>query len=102
MSSGGRAQDGEEASDVVTAGERVVVCFYAEWCEPARTVLRALAEAAGPAVACRAVDVEERPVLAARHGVDTLPTVLRFEDGTAVERLTGVPGEDALGRIAEE
>jgi thioredoxin 1 len=101
MSSGGRARDGEESPNAVTAGERVVVCFAAQWCEPAQTVARALTAAAGSDVACRTVDVEERPVLAGRYGVDILPTVVRFEDGVAVERLTGVPDDEALRRIAE-
>lgn len=88
--------------DAVAAGEQVVVCFYAEWCEPARTLARDLAEAAEPAVACRNVDVEKNPVVAARYDVDTLPTVVRFEDGAPVERVTGVPEDDDLGRLAGE
>jgi thioredoxin 1 len=71
----------------------VVVDFFADWCGPCRTVspiLESLSrEYAGRAKFVK-VDVDANERLASEYNVQSIPTVIIFRRGQALERVVGV------------
>jgi thioredoxin 1 len=75
-----------------TAQGLVMVDFWAAWCGPCRAiapVLEELAEASEGRVTLMKVNVDENPGLAARYGIQSIPTILFFKQGAVVDRVIG-------------
>ncbi|MEM8902769.1 MAG: thioredoxin [Actinomycetota bacterium] len=84
----------DDFDDVVAGTEVVLVDFWAAWCGPCRSMapdleLVAREHAGDDAVVVAKVDVEAQGELAERFGVMSLPTLMTFRDGVAVDRYVG-------------
>jgi thioredoxin 1 len=84
--------------EVLQADGLVLVDFWATWCPPCRRLaptLDALAADYQGRVAVTKVDVDANPELAQRYGVQSIPTLILFRDGRAVDkRLGALPSND--------
>ena len=82
----------EEFNEKVSKG-RVLVDFFATWCGPCKMLAPILEEIderkeAGDLLIVK-VDVDEVGVVAARFGIQSIPTLILFENGQAVKQTLG-------------
>jgi thioredoxin 1 len=86
-------------SEVTSSTVPVLVDFWAEWCGPCRMlgpILDDLAKEQGDKVKIGKVNVDESPNLSAQFSVRSIPMMVFFKDGKAVETVVGVQSKDAL------
>lgn len=92
--------------DALIQGERLVlVDFWATWCMPCKMlapVIEQLAEQYAGQVTVAKVDIDEQEELAVRYGIQSIPTVLLFENGQLVEQEVGVKPASAYTKLLDQ
>lgn len=98
--------DSTNFEQIVIQGSKervVVVDFWAEWCEPCKTlgpILEDVVTALGPGIVLAKVDVDANQELATAFRVQGIPAVKVVKDGQLVDEFTGaVPREQLEERL---
>lgn len=80
----------------------VLVDFWAEWCGPCQVMLPILSDFAKDMewkIVVWKVNVDECPSVASQFRVMSIPTLIVFKDGKAVEQMVWVQQKDKLKEV---
>ena len=85
--------------EVLNSDIPVMIDFWATWCMPCKMLaptIEELAEEANGAYKVGKIDVDKSPSLTAQFGVMSIPTVIVFKNGKAVDKTVGVVPKSQL------
>ncbi|WP_249029778.1 thioredoxin [Tannockella kyphosi] len=87
----------KEFDDVIKSGV-VLVDFFANWCGPCKMLTPVLEDlsASMPNVTIVKVDVDNDGALAGRYGIQSIPNLIIFKDGRAVDQVVGFTSKGEL------
>lgn len=90
----------EEFQQEIASGF-VLVDFYATWCGPCRMLAPVVSQIAEehPEIKVLRVDVDAVEQLAAAYSISSIPTLIKFQDGHAVDSSTGYLPKGSVERF---
>ena len=88
-------------AEVLKSDKPVLVDFWAAWCGPCRMMAPVIEQftAEHPEVKVCKVNVDEEQQLAARYNILSIPTVIAYKDGQAVNQSVGVVPKANLAKL---
>ncbi len=95
----------ETFEEIINGSKPVLVDFFAEWCGPCKLmkpVLEELHTRMGDKVRILKIDVDKSPSVANTLQIQSVPTLMIFQQGKTLWRKSGVLQASQLEKIIEE
>jgi thioredoxin 1 len=86
-------------AEVLKSNIPVMVDFYAEWCGPCKMlgpIVEELANEYDGKWKIGKVNVDDSPQISQKYGVQSIPTIIFFKNGEAVDKVIGFQSKEAL------
>jgi len=85
-------------NEIMDSEKTVLLDFWAPWCAPCRMVVPIIEEIAGerPDIKVGKINVDERPELASKFGIMSIPTLVVMKNGKIVQQVSGVRPKNAI------
>ena len=93
----------ENFESVTNTGKPVLIDFWATWCGPCRMIAPVIEEIANERediLVCKC-NVDEEVPLAAKFGVNVIPTLVVLKNGRVAARTEGLAGKGSIIRLVE-
>ena len=91
--------------EVIESQKPVLVDFWAPWCGPCQAmgpVIKELAEEFQSRAVVAKVDVDNNQEIAGRYGIQSIPTLMIFQNGEVVDQMVGTMPKKALAEKLEK
>lgn len=105
MSAAIAINDATFQQEVLESAQPVLVDFWAPWCGPCRVVgpiVEELADQYAEQVKVVKLNIDQSSDVASQYGVRSIPTLMVFKAGEAVESLTGAVPKSKLSSALEQ